>query len=80
MASFTMGYAMQNLRWKFYMVNGAYDFVFLACVYFFWVETKGVELEEIAAGFRDLEIIIIEGKSTAVIEKGTHSTEKDHQI
>lgn len=73
MASFTMVYAMKNLGWKFYMVNGAYDFVFLACVYFFWVETKGVDLEEIAVGFKDLGIITIEGEQrTAVIEEGTH--------
>ncbi|KAF3384074.1 Lactose permease [Talaromyces pinophilus] len=81
MASFTMVYAMKNLGWKFYMVNGAYDFVFLACVYFFWVETKGVDLEEIAAGCKDLGIIAIEGEQrTTVIEEGTHFNEKPHQI
>ena len=63
------------------MVNSAYDFVFLACVYFFWVETKGVELKKITAGFKDLEIITIEGEQrTTVIEEGTHFNEKPRQI
>lgn len=62
------------------MVNGAYDCVFLACVYSFWIETNGLELEEISVGFKDLEINTIEGERTAIIEEGTHLTEKPHQI
>ncbi|RDW67511.1 hypothetical protein BP6252_08907 [Coleophoma cylindrospora] len=53
MASFAMSYGMANLGWKFYIVNASYDLLFLACVYFFWVETKGISLEEIALQFSD---------------------------
>jgi hypothetical protein len=51
MSSFTMGYAMQNLGWRFYLINASYNFLFLAAVYFLWPETKGQTLEDIALHF-----------------------------
>ena len=55
MASFSMSYAMANLGWKFYMINASYDLLFLFSVYFFWVETARVPLEEVALRFGDLD-------------------------
>ncbi|KKY21429.1 putative hexose transporter [Phaeomoniella chlamydospora] len=62
MASFAMSYAMSDLGWKFYMINASWNFIFLAIVYFTYVETKGLELEDIASKFGDLEIILAEGE------------------
>jgi hypothetical protein len=46
-----MAYAMENLGWKFYFINAAWNFVFLIIAYFVFVETKGLTLEEIACRF-----------------------------
>lgn len=51
MSSFALSYAMADLGWKFYLINASYDIVFLAIIYFTWVETMGVPLEEIALKF-----------------------------
>lgn len=42
---------MQDLSWKFYFINAAWDFVFLVIAYFTFIETKGLKLEEINAKF-----------------------------
>ncbi|KAK8052963.1 hypothetical protein PG996_012264 [Apiospora saccharicola] len=46
-----MSYAMEDLGWKFYFVNAAWDVLFGAVVYFTFPETKGLRLEEIAGLF-----------------------------
>ena len=46
---------MANLGWKFYIINASYDVVFLLAIYFLWVETARVPLEEIALRFGDLD-------------------------
>jgi hypothetical protein len=48
-----MPFAMQNLGWKFYFINAAWDFAFLVLVYFAFIETKGLKLESIAARVGD---------------------------
>ncbi|KAL2828332.1 general substrate transporter [Aspergillus pseudoustus] len=53
MASFTMSFAMTNLGWKFYMANASYNILFLAAIYFFWVETARLPLEEVNKQFGD---------------------------
>jgi len=47
MASFSMGFAMANLSWKYYLINASYNIIILAAVYFLFVETKNVPLEEV---------------------------------
>lgn len=42
---------MADLGWKFYLINASYDMLFLVIIYFTWVETKGIPLEEIALKF-----------------------------
>jgi len=54
LASFTMSFAMENLGWKFYFINASWNIGFLLIVYFAWVETARVPLEEIAARFGDI--------------------------
>jgi len=51
LASFAMSYAMADLGWKFYFINASWDIIFLAVIYFFYVETKDLKLEEIAVKF-----------------------------
>ncbi|KAF3388728.1 Lactose permease [Penicillium rolfsii] len=57
LASFAMSYAMADLSWKFYFLNAAWDFVFLIIVYFTFVETKGIRLEEINSRFEGTETL-----------------------
>lgn len=59
LASFAMAYAMADLGWKFYFINAAWNFVFLVIVYFTFVETKGLRLEEINERF---EGRVLDGK------------------
>ena len=47
MVTFAFPYALAAIGWKTYMINGAWDVLELAFMYFFWVETKGKTLEEI---------------------------------
>jgi hypothetical protein len=49
---------MQDLSWKFYFINAAWDFVFLVLAYFTFVETKGLKLEEINAKFEGTRVTI----------------------
>jgi hypothetical protein len=67
MASFTMGLAMENLSWKFYMVNASYNFIFLIGVWFFWVETKGLTLEAVALKFETIEGLLLSSETGGVI-------------
>ena len=75
MASFAMSFAMSDLGWKFYLINASWDIMFLVFVFFFFVETKGLNLEEIAVRFGDervvegLEVTSNEGVINVVDEK-----------
>ena len=60
--SFAMSYAMQDLGWKFYLINASWDVVFCMIIYFTWVETKGLPLEEITAKFEGPDVL--EGSPT----------------
>ncbi|KAH8590335.1 hexose transporter [Bisporella sp. PMI_857] len=55
--SFAMSYAMANLGWKFYLINASWNVVFGAIVFFFFPETKGLPLEEIARFFEGPQMI-----------------------
>lgn len=43
--------ALAAIGWKAYMINASWDVVQVAFVAYFWVETKGLTLEEIDAKF-----------------------------
>lgn len=53
LAAFVLSLAMNAVGWKFYMINAGYDIIFLPIIYYTWVETKGLTLEEIANQFGD---------------------------
>lgn len=57
MASFAMSFAMSDLGWKFYLINASWDIMFLVFVFFFFVESKGLNLEEIAVRFGDERVV-----------------------
>lgn len=59
-ATFILPIAMENIGWKFYMVNGGYDIIFLIIIYFVWVETKGISLEEVSLALGE-KICVVEG-------------------
>lgn len=50
---------MEDLSWKFYFINAAWNFVFLIIAYFTFVETKGLKLEEIDAKFEGSADVIV---------------------
>lgn len=72
MASFAMSYAMANLGWKFYIINASYNFLFLAAVYFLFVETNGLTLEEITAKFEGS--VVFEGVNTESNSQGSNDS------
>lgn len=47
MVTMAFPYALDAITWKTYMINGAWDVLQLVFVLVFWVETKGLSLEEI---------------------------------
>ncbi|KAH8646313.1 general substrate transporter [Xylariales sp. PMI_506] len=78
MASFCMSFAMDNLGYKFYFINAAWDIVFALIVYFYWPETARVPLEEVALHFGDIhdEDIFgeVEGVEQVPMEAGEKGT------
>lgn len=74
-----MAYAMEDLGWKFYFINAAWDFVFLVIAYFTFVETKGLTLEEIASRFEGStgEIIMGVDRGSSEIEVEGDGKEQD---
>jgi hypothetical protein len=47
MAVFAFPFALQNIGWKTYMINAAWDALEVPFVWWYWVETAGKTLEEI---------------------------------
>ncbi|KAL2109048.1 hypothetical protein VUR80DRAFT_3023 [Thermomyces stellatus] len=58
---------LQNLGWKYYTITVAFNCLVLACVFFGFVETKGLSLEQIAAKF--------DGKLEDLVEQVEHKRE-----
>ncbi|RDW83536.1 putative Hexose transporter [Aspergillus mulundensis] len=80
LASFAMAYAMADLGWKFYFINAAWDFVYIIIVYFTFVETKGLTLEEIAAKFEKIEVMPDAEVQTGVDEDSESYTSKAEEV
>ena len=64
---------MSNLGWKFYIITGGYDIIFLPLIAYVWVETKGVPLEKICELFGDNHEVESE-------EAASHDTESSNVI
>ncbi|KAI5459387.1 general substrate transporter [Mariannaea sp. PMI_226] len=73
--------AWNNLphHWHFMLFYTCWDFVELVFVYFFYVETKGPTLEEIAFIF-DGKDAIVEHIDLAQVEKETHLTRGEEDV
>lgn len=78
-----MSYAMADLGWKFYMINASWNIVFLVIIYFTWIETRRLTLEEIAIKFGDLppEVLVVDGIQVEEGEKDRPEIDlpKSHQ-
>lgn len=46
--------ALKAIGWKAYLINAAWDVVQFVFVAYFWIETKGLSLEQIDAKFEKL--------------------------
>ncbi|KAF4946373.1 hypothetical protein F66182_18591, partial [Fusarium sp. NRRL 66182] len=53
---------MSTLGWKFYIINASWNIIFFAVVYFTWVETRLVPLEQVALKFGDLDVDTLDGQ------------------
>ena len=51
----TMPIALNNIGWKTYMINGAWDVIMVGLIGYYWVETKGRSLEEIDRVFEGVK-------------------------
>jgi len=81
MAVFAFPFALQNIGWKTYMINAAWDALEIPFVMYYWVETQGKTLEEIDelldgvkhSNAPDLEKVIrgeVDGTSTEKEDEG----------
>jgi hypothetical protein len=78
---FAFPFAFAALGWKFYMINGAWNVLEVAFVAYFWIETKGLSLEEIDNKFLTVygKVPILEGLEVDRDEK-TGVTSNIHQV
>lgn len=71
--TFMLPIGMSNMGWKFYVLNASYDLVFLPMIYFAWVETKNMPLEEIPTLFGEAgvvtDLVPEAGSSSPTLEK-----------
>lgn len=72
-----MSYAMADLGWKFYFINASWDFVFLIIVYFTYVETSKLKLEEINARFERTQVLagLVYDSSSGAVRRDTKDGE-----
>lgn len=68
LGTFILPIAMDNVGWKFYVINAGYDVVFLIIVILFWVETKGLSLEEIGRNLGEAPPLEMSDASDTVSE------------
>lgn len=65
---FAFPFALDGIRWKTYMINGTWDVFVFGFIWWYWVEIKGMTLEEIDAvmdGVKHSDVPDVE-----VVEKG----------
>lgn len=60
LGAFVLSLAMDAVGWKFYIINASYDILFLPVIYYVWVETKNLTLEEIDDLFETPQVHDIE--------------------
>lgn len=57
--TFMLPIGMSNMGWKFYILTAAYDFLFIPVIYFTWVETKNMKLEDIPKLFGETADVLV---------------------
>ncbi|KAG7928588.1 hypothetical protein KL925_000769 [Ogataea polymorpha] len=55
LGTFILPIAMSNLDFRFYYINAGYDLIFIPLIYIVWVETKGIQLEDIENLFENAQ-------------------------
>ncbi|KAH7140417.1 general substrate transporter [Dactylonectria estremocensis] len=61
LAAMAVPFGLQAIGWKFYMVNGCFNVLMMIFVLVFWVETRGLTLEEV-------DDLFDKGKRARVVE------------
>lgn len=67
-------FALRNIGWKTYMIFGSADIIMIILVSIYWVETRGLTLEEVDAKFHGVkhsdvpDLKEVEGKTPELIE------------
>ncbi|KAJ1299580.1 hypothetical protein OPQ81_010401 [Rhizoctonia solani] len=71
--SFVFPYLFEAISWKTYIVNASWNIIIWLYVYFHWVETRGLTLEEVSNLFGCAGNIItgVSSAATPEVEKGT---------
>lgn len=67
---FAFPFALAGIGWKTYMINGSWDVLVFAFIWWYWIEIKGMTLEEIDAvmdGVKHSDVPDVE-----VVEKGNY--------
>lgn len=84
MIAYGFPYAFGAIGWKFYMINAVWDVLQFVFVFFFWVETVGLTLEQIDNIFlrrrgagRSIEGGKLNGEEEVANIEVTVSTKKD---
>ena len=72
-----MAYAMENLGWKFYLINASWNVVLALIIYFHFPETKKLKLEEIAVLFEGPKLIEAALEQTAAVDANARSPVKN---
>ncbi|KAF2171351.1 hypothetical protein M409DRAFT_63672 [Zasmidium cellare ATCC 36951] len=61
LVTFAFPFALDDIGWKTYMINGVWDFVQIAVVFWTWVETKGRTLEQIDESLDGQKVEVMHG-------------------
>lgn len=69
LGTFFLPVAMDNLGWKFYIINASYDIVFLVLVFVFWVETRGLSLEEIGKSLGEEPDLVVSSDNSESVQE-----------
>jgi hypothetical protein len=76
---FAFPFAFAAIGWKFYMINGVWNVLQVAFVAYYWIETKGLSLDQI-----DNKFLSIYGKTGTLegleVDEKIGTTSKVHQV
>lgn len=73
---FAFPFALDALGWKTYMINGVWDFVQIAIVLIWWVETAGRTLEQIDETLDGKKVEIVNGLDPKCLEESVSVSDR----